>query len=109
LTGTGVVARGVITNNDLAGQLPFMRIDGRGKVDLAQETLDYRLGVEILDTPGVEAGAGAAELRGHTIPVHISGPFDELNYRVDVAEVLKEEAKSRIEDAVRDKLKDIFP
>ncbi len=109
LTGSGVVAKGVMTNNDLAARLPFMRVGGRGKVDLAQETLDYRLRVEILDTPGTEVRVGDGELRGHTIPVHIEGPFDELNYRVDIAEVLKEKAKEKVEDLLRDKLKKIFP
>lgn len=109
LTGSGVVARGVMTNDDLAGQMPFMRLDGRGKIDLAQQTMDYRLGVEILDTPGVEGREGDAELEGRRIPVIISGPFDELNYKVDIAEVFKEEAKDRVKDVLRDKLKDIFP
>lgn len=105
LSGSGVVARGVMTNDDLVAQLPFMRVTGRGQVDLAGETLDYRLRATIQGTPGVEPGSAETELQGLTVPVLISGPFDELNYRVDVGSVLKEELRERIEDRLREQLR----
>lgn len=119
LAGTGVVRQGVMTNDDLAGDLPFMRLAGRGTIDLVQQELDYRLDVTVLDQPGVDQ-AGLGELRGRTVPVRIAGPFDELAYRVDVASVLQErvreeveeridEQRERLEDRLRDRLRRIQP
>lgn len=106
LTGTGSVRQGVMQNDDLAARTPFMRVTGRGSIDMADETLDYRLRAAIQHTPGVEEGsAEAQDLQGLTVPVRISGPFDELKYRVDIGEVLKEEVKSRVKDLIIEEIR----
>lgn len=107
LVGTGIVRRGVMTNDDFRAQLPFMNVAGAGTINLVASSLDYRLRVTVQSTSGVDAVAEqeVTELRGKTIPFLISGPFDELSYRVDIADILREEVRDRVEQRLLDELR----
>ena len=99
--GTGEVAGGVLTNDDLFAELPFMRITGAGTVDLAAATLDYGLSARVLERPDFIEGATEAELAEYTeavIPIRITGPLADPSVRPDVEDMLREEVKGRIEE-----------
>jgi AsmA protein len=75
LTGTYTITNGILKNNDLKLTSPEVPMAGAGTVDLPQRTLNYRV------TPNV-AGVLA-------VPVDISGPWDNLSYRPDLAGIAK--------------------
>ena len=75
LTGTYTIANGILRNNDLKLTSPEVPMTGAGTVDLPLRQVDYKL------TPSV-AGLLA-------VPVTISGPWDDLSYRPDLAGVAK--------------------
>jgi AsmA protein len=75
LTGTYTIANGILKNNDLKLTSPEVPMSGAGTVDLPQRTLNYRL------TPNV-AGVLA-------VPVDVTGPWDNLSYRPDLAGIAK--------------------
>jgi AsmA protein len=75
LTGTYTITNGILKNNDLKLTSPEVPMSGAGTVDLPQRTVDYRV------TPNV-AGVLA-------VPVDITGPWDNLSYRPDLAGIAK--------------------
>lgn len=106
VSGSGRVRDGVLANDNLRAELPFMVVTGAGKLDLVQESVDYSLKVQVLDRPGVDDAVAMRELVGRTIPFRISGPLDELAYRVDIAEALREEVEERAREALEDRLRE---
>lgn len=113
IIATASVADGVVSNQDLAARLPFLRVAGSGTVDLVRETVDYRLATTVVKVPELEGDATAEALYDLAIPVKISGPFDDLSVRPDVAGILEakarqklEEKKDEVEEDLKDKLKD---
>ena len=95
LTGSFKMTKGVVDNQDLAMMSPLLRIHGAGKVDLPKEGIDYKLKVSIVETSSGQAGKELADLNGLTIPVQISGTFDNPKPSVDMAELATEEVKSK--------------
>ena len=117
LTGSFNAKNGVINNQDLALMSPLLRIQGAGTADLAKELIDYTLGVSIVETSKGQQGKELADLKGLTIPVKISGTFNDPKPTVDLATLFKDNAeakvkekldaeKARLKDKVREKLND---
>ncbi len=98
--GTGMVSGGVLSNDDLFAELPFLRVTGAGTVDLAAATLDYGLSARVLERPDFIEGASDEELAEYTeavIPIRLTGPLADPSVRPDVEGMLREEVKGRIE------------
>ena len=99
LTGNVIVNNGVARNEDLVLDGANLRANGRGSADLVREQLDYRLKVTL---------AEAADRRGTTVPVLVSGSFDNPSYNVDFGELLKQEAKKQIDKQLQKGLEDLL-
>lgn len=84
---------GVATSDDLDLKSPLLRAGGAGRIDLGAGTIDY--------TARVATTGALAELRGVTVPVRLSGPFDQLTYNIDWGGVAREAVKSRLIDDQR--------
>ena len=106
LTGSFIATNGVITNKDLLAMSPLLRINGTGHASLPAKTIDYNLNVSIVETSKGQQGKELAKLKGLTIPIKITGPFNQLKPTVDLASVLKNQASEEIKARVAEKLKD---
>ncbi len=95
LTGTLAIAGGVLRNNDLRGNSPYLRLGGEGQVDLVRELIDYRLRVRIVDTSAGQGAAGLDELKGIDIPIRISGKLSEPGFGLD-GDILRELLSGRL-------------
>lgn len=108
VTGSARVIDGVIDNRDLVALLPFMRLDGQGRIDLAEATLDYRLDATFLDRPELARDAAMADLRGRRLPLRIDGALTEPRIRPDfgamATEEVRDQVRTRAEDLLRDRL-----
>jgi AsmA protein len=80
LTATYTITNGILKNSDLKMDSPGLPMTGAGTVDLPQQRVDYKL------TPKI-VGALA-------VPVNITGPWDNLSYRPDLAGVVTRSGKS---------------
>jgi AsmA protein len=80
LTGTFIIANGIVRNNDLQLKSEAVPMTGTGTIDLPRREVDYHITPEI-------AGALA-------IPVIIKGPFDNLSYQPDLAAIAKNPGKA---------------
>lgn len=104
------VRNGVAHNDDLAVKSTVLRVTGKGDIDIGHGNMDYNAKAIFAKT---EQGKTA------TLPVNISGTFDDLKYKVDygalIADVAKQkldekkdELKARARDELKKGLKDLF-
>ena len=115
VSATGVVTNGVMRNDDLRAELPYMQLTGAGNVDLAEATVNYDLSARILERPEFLTDATEEELAQFTeavIPLKITGPLASPSVKPDVERLLRdrveEEIKDKLKDKLGDKLGDIF-
>jgi len=83
MTGTFTVQKGQASNTDLLLLNPFLRITGKGNVDLVKQAVKYRIRTKIVgDSTGQ---GGLIKAAGFTVPIVVKGNWDRLTYRPDLA------------------------
>ena len=98
ITGTATLNNGLIRNNDLAANASRIHINGKGTADLNTEKLDYKLNASL-----IKAKATATEpeqLHDTPIAITVAGTFSQPTYTLDVAALLTEKNKAKIEKFV---------
>jgi AsmA protein len=96
LTASFTIKRGVAHNEDLQVRSPLLRIGGAGDIDIAAGTVDYTVKASVVATSTGQEGKDRSQVAGITAPVMVTGPFDNLKYRVDVAALAQEAAKDAV-------------
>lgn len=97
LTATGTFKQGVLSNDDLALDLPRVRAAGKGRIGVGARDINY------LFTPSLKSGEGDAL----AVPVRIRGSWDNPKIRPDLESAVKqnfEEEIDKAKDEVRDKV-----
>ena len=113
------IANGVAHNEDLAMKSPFLRLSGTGDIDIGGGQMNYVAKASVVASSTGQGGQGLDQLKGITVPVRVTGPFDKLSYKLELGSLVadaakakveekKEELKARAEDKVKDKLKGLF-
>jgi AsmA protein len=110
LTASFVIKNGVAHNEDLDAKAPLFRLSGKGDINIAASSLDYVAKAAVVATTKGQGGAERDRLAGLTVPVRLSGPFDDLKYDVDyramAGDALKSEVGQKLKDRVGEQLKD---
>jgi AsmA protein len=101
LSASFAVSNGVAHNDDLSLKSPFLRLSGNGDINIGNDSMDYLAKVAVVASASGQGGKDLADLKGLTVPVRLSGPFDALKYRIDFGAMVGEVAKERAKDAVR--------
>lgn len=92
------IANGVAHNDDLAVKSPFLRLAGSGDIDIGRGRLDYLAKASVVATAGGQGAKDLEHLKGLTVPVRASGPFDKLAYKIEFGELAGEAVKARVEE-----------
>jgi AsmA protein len=92
LTLSGLIKNGVFTSNDLNLEAPFMRVNGEGKADLNNNTVNYLVNAKLVGSTEGQDGGAADSLSGLLIPVRIDGPFADPKIDVQLDDLLKDKA-----------------
>lgn len=119
LTASLKIAQGVARNDDLAMKSPFLRIAGAGDIDIGNGRMDYLAKASVVGSSAGQGGKELDQLKGLTIPVRVTGPFDALSYKLELGGLVeeaakakldekKEELKSKAEEKLKDKLKGLL-
>jgi AsmA protein len=98
ITGTATISNGLIQNNDLVATASRIHINGKGNADLNTEKLDYKINAGL-----IKAEAAATEPKQvHDTPINITvaGTFSKPTYTLDVAALLTDKNKAKIEKFV---------
>ncbi len=110
LSATFAISDGVARSNDLDMKSPFLRLGGEGALDIGKSRIDYTALATVASTSKGQDGADLAALKGLTIPVHLTGPFDAMDWRIRwsaiATQVLKTEVGSKVEAQAKDKLRE---
>lgn len=104
LSASFKIANGVAHNDDLALKSPLIRVGGSGDVDVGRDRLDYTVKATVVSSTQGQGGPELEALKGVTVPVRLSGPFDQIGYKVDLGSVVSEKAKERVAEK-REELK----
>ncbi|MDO8608388.1 MAG: AsmA family protein [Phaeospirillum sp.] len=91
LGGTFTIAKGILTNNDLALKSPLLRVEGKGTVDLPQRSVNYRIDPKVVASL---QGQGGGDASGLVVPVLVSGPWENLSYRPDLEALVKQNVQN---------------
>lgn len=84
LKGTMVFSGGVGVNRDLLLQSPLLRVEGAGRLNLPDRSLDYGATAAVVESCEGQGGKGMRDLANYPIPVRISGPLDDLRVQPDI-------------------------
>lgn len=98
LAGSFRIVNGVAHNEDLLIKSPLVRVAGSGDIYLAEDRLDYLARTTIVSTLQGQGGPELQSLKGLTVPVRLSGPFNAIGWRVDLAGMASELAKQKLDE-----------
>jgi len=101
LKGNFTITNGLIDNPMTFLGSPLLRIEGKGKIDLPNETINYRVEPKVVGTLQGQGDSGSRS--DLLVPIVISGTFADPKFRPDLSGLaksgaLKEEAKKLLED-----------
>ena len=104
LTASARIAGGVAHSDDLDVKNPFLRIGGAGRFDIGRGTIDYTARASVIAVPpGLDAGDLAA-LRGVTVPVRLTGPFEAIDWTIEWSSVAAAVVENRLKQRLAEKL-----
>ena len=115
LSASFSIANGVAHNDDLAMKAPYLRLGGVGDFDIGAGQMNYVAKASVVGNAEGQGGKGMDQMKGLTVPVRVSGPFESLSYKIefgnmvsDAAKASLEEKKQDIQRQVEDKAKDLL-
>lgn len=112
LSGTYQIVNGVLANKDLQLLNPLLRIAGAGTADIGARTVNYTVVPKAVAS--TEGQGGKNDLTGISVPVKITGSWDNLKFAPDPKALLEnaltgfEGAKSGGTDPLKGALKGLI-
>ena len=104
LSASFTIKNGIAHNEDLDAKAPAFRLGGAGDINIPASTLDYVVKASIVATSQGQGGKERDDLAGLTVPVKLSGSFDDLKYQVDVRAMAGQAAKSQVGAKVKEQI-----
>jgi len=94
LAASFTVADGAMATDNLRLLNPYVRLDGRGLINVGAQTIDMRIAPRAVNT--IQGQGGDAGVAGFGIPFRVSGPWTNVSFR------------PALEDVVQNQLRDIL-
>lgn len=94
----GKLADGVFRSDRIAAEIPFIRLTGKGALDLATEGLDYTLEARVFKKPEFPDGDSLDDLTNLVIPLTIRGTVESPKPGVDLAGLAKSAAGQKLRE-----------
>lgn len=101
LSGSFKIANGVAHNDDLSAKTPLLRLGGNGDINLGEDRLDYTVKATVVSTLQGQGGPELQQLKGLTVPVKLSGPFNAIRWEIDFASLASDLVKGKVEAEVQ--------
>lgn len=92
------IRNGVAHNDDLSAKSPLLRLGGNGDINIGEGSMDYVAKATVVGTLEGQGGKELSQLKGVTVPVRMTGPFDALKYSLDTKSLVTESAKAKVEE-----------
>lgn len=97
LKATLNINKGNVSTNDMNMQSPLLRIRGKGKTNYINQTVDFTVSTSVVGSLEGQGGKDIDELRDVTIPINVSGSWDDPKFKLVFDDVLKQKAKKEID------------
>ncbi len=104
MSGTATITNGLIQNNDLVAKSSKLRVDGKGNLNLNSEALDYKVDAKLLDSDATEP----EQVKG-AMTINIAGTLSQPSYTIDIASLLTDKNKAKIDKLINKLDKKIGP
>ena len=104
LAAKGHITNGVLQSDALDAKSPLFRLDGAGKVDLVNETLDYTAKPTVVNTATGQGGKDLADLAGIVIPIRVTGSWSAPKYALDLKAALQQKATEKLRGRLGDQI-----
>lgn len=88
---------GTADNPDFLLKSPLLRIQGEGQLNLVEQTMDYHVRPVIVGSLKGQNGEEMSELSGVPIPVQINGSLSDPKLKLDLARLLTETQKKKLQ------------
>lgn len=88
ISGTVTINKGVLQNSDLTANTKTLRITGNGNINIDTEQLDYTISTKLLKLEQVYDAP---------IGIHVGGTFSKPTYTLNVAALLTDKNKAKID------------
>jgi AsmA protein len=88
ITASFNIRNGVARNDDLQGKAPTLRLTGAGNIDIGNSLLDYLARVSFVATSKGQGGRDLMNLAGVTVPVKVTGTFDNPSVTPDYTDLI---------------------
>lgn len=109
LKGSGQFIDGTLTTHDVLMQTPFLKSNAEGTVSLPTSAVDIKVKTKIYQVPPSGAGSEMADLKtAADIPVRVTGTLTDYKVRPDLAAAAEGEAKEKLKQKARDKLRKLL-
>ena len=95
---------GVARSKDLDLKSPYLRLGGDGALDIAKGRIDYTARATVTDTAKGQDGAELAALKGLTVPVRLTGPFDAIGWQIQWSAVAAGAVRNQLEGKLKERL-----
>jgi AsmA protein len=106
MSASARLADGVAHSDDLELKSPFLRIGGDGRFDIGRGSIDYTARASVVDTSKGQEGADLAILKGVTVPVRLSGPFEAIDWKIQWSGIASAAVENKLRERLGDKLGD---
>jgi AsmA protein len=94
----------VLKTKTLVAQIPFLRLNGSGSLNIAEENMNFRFKASVHEKPVFADGEDLASLQGLMIPLTVTGAVASPSVGVDLGELAKSEISRKAQDMLLDKL-----
>lgn len=98
MSASFAIADGNAVTQDIALLNPYVRLDGRGFINIGAQTLDLRLSPRAVNS--IQGQGGQANIQGLGVPFRVSGPWTHLQYRVDLEDTLRSQVQTQAQRAL---------
>ncbi len=109
LTATAIINDNQMYINDINIETLLLRVNGVGNLNIKNKTLDFKLEGYIKTEEEVDSiykQTYPKELSNNTLPMKINGPVDDINFDVDLTDIIKKQIIDPIKDKIFDELEE---
>lgn len=104
LSASFQIADGVARSSDLDMKSPFIRLGGDGAIDIGKGRIDYTARATVTSSATGQGGADLAALKGLTVPVRLTGPFEAIDWKIQWSAVAAVALQNKLEDKLKGRL-----
>ena len=100
------IDQGIMATEDFAMKAPAFRLRGLGEIDLVNQDVDFRLNTHIVETSKGQGGKNLEDLKGLRVPLKVTGPLADPDYRLDLETIVTDRAKAELKKSIEAELDD---